>query len=430
MGNPQLSTLNSQPLTVLNETLGMSARLAHLPTTCRLLPTLAHFTASAAAWLAVTALWAVVPAVAAAPRGYPAGGALAGQRPRVIVSSDIGGADPDDFQSMVHLLVYADVLDIEGLISSPPGKGRVADILEVLAAYEQDYPQLKRHSQTYPAPASLRGLVKQGATEPAPEEGYGRPTEGSRWIVQRARRSGSPPAGHQCATGVTPVPPASATRPLWILVWGGISDVAQAVHDEPGIKAEIRVYSTGSWNTRNDPAARGYLHQRHRDLWWIESDTAFRGMYQGGRAPTEGGHQAKLGPDGPWGNRSFLDRHVKGHGALGDLLCRKKADLKMGDTPSLLYLLRGDPDDPTREHWGGAFVSTDHGRHYWTDNPAAELREGNYAGAKTVNKWRVDYLGDWQARMDWAVRAPKARPQNRTSRWRAGDLQRGPVLLW
>ena len=102
----------------------------------------------------------------------------------------------------------------------------------------------------------------------------------------------------------------------------------------------------------------------------------------------------------------------------------------MGDTPSLLYLLRGDPDDPTREHWGGAFVPTDHGPHYWTDDPAAELREGHYAGAKTVNKWRVDYLGDWQARMDWAVRAPKARPQNRTSRWRAGDLQRGPVLLW
>jgi len=342
-------------------------------------PVFPRYIAATAAWLAVAAIWGGVPAVAAAPRGYPAGGALAGQRPRVIVSSDIGGSDPDDFQSMVHLLVYADVLDVEGLISSPPGKGRVADILEVIAAYEQDFPQLKRHSQTYPTPASLRALVKQGATEPAPEVGYSQPTEGSRWMVQRARRSGSPPGDN---------------RPLWILVWGGISDVAQAVHDEPGIKAQIRVYSTGSWNTRNDPAARNYLHQRHRDLWWIESDTAFRGMYQGGRQ------------DGPWGNRSFPDAHVRGHGALGDLLCRKKADLKMGDTPSLLYLLRGDPDGPTGEHWGGAFVPTDHGPHYWTDNPAAELREGNYAGAKTVNQWRVDYLGDWQARMDWTARAP------------------------
>ncbi len=35
-------------------------------------------------------------------------GGLDGQRYRVIVSTDIGGTDPDDFQSMVHLLVYAD----------------------------------------------------------------------------------------------------------------------------------------------------------------------------------------------------------------------------------------------------------------------------------------------------------------------------------
>ena len=47
-----------------------------------------------------------------------------GARHRVIVSTDIGGTDPDDFQSMVHLLVYGDVLDIEGLISSPFGDGR------------------------------------------------------------------------------------------------------------------------------------------------------------------------------------------------------------------------------------------------------------------------------------------------------------------
>ncbi|MSU61099.1 MAG: hypothetical protein EXS31_01680 [Pedosphaera sp.] len=32
--------------------------------------------------------------------------ALAGNRHRVLVSSDIGGTDPDDDQSMVHLLVY------------------------------------------------------------------------------------------------------------------------------------------------------------------------------------------------------------------------------------------------------------------------------------------------------------------------------------
>ena len=46
-----------------------------------------------------------------------------GPRHRVIVSTDIGGTDPDDFQSMVHLLVCADRFDLEGLISSPYGPG-------------------------------------------------------------------------------------------------------------------------------------------------------------------------------------------------------------------------------------------------------------------------------------------------------------------
>ena len=111
-------------------------------------------------------------------------------------------------------------------------------------------------------------------------------------------------------------------------------------------------------------------------------------MYIGGRQ------------DGDLGNRTFLAEHVKGHGALGDLLVGKMDRLKMGDTPSVLYLLRGDPAKPTGEHWGGALVKTDHGPHYWTDDPAPALREGNRNGAKTVNTWRRDYLRDWQWRMD------------------------------
>ncbi len=53
----------------------------------------------------------------------------AGARHRVIVSTDIGGTDPDDFQSMVHLLAYADCFDVEGLVSSPFGPGRKEHIL-------------------------------------------------------------------------------------------------------------------------------------------------------------------------------------------------------------------------------------------------------------------------------------------------------------
>jgi hypothetical protein len=297
----------------------------------------------------------------------PQGGALAETRPRVMVSTDIGGSDPDDFQSMVHLLLYVDALDLEGLIASPPDRGRAQHILEVLDAYEQDYARLSQRSAAYPQPDSLRAVVKQGAVDAAPESGWSSPTPGSQWIIERAL--------------------VDEQRPLWVLVWGSITDVAQAVHDNPAIKPRLRVYSIGSWNTSKDRAARNYLFQHHTDLWWIEADTTFRGMYVGGRQ------------DGDWGNLQFVENHVKGHGALGDLFYRKKADIKMGDTPSLLYLLRGDIDDPTAPHWGGEFRQTDHGPHYWTDDPDPDKKEKNYPGAKTVNRWRLEYLQDWRERM-------------------------------
>src|SRR4051794_15564047 len=40
-------------------------------------------------------------------------------RPRILISTDIGGTDPDDNQSMIHFLMYSNRFNTEGLISSP-----------------------------------------------------------------------------------------------------------------------------------------------------------------------------------------------------------------------------------------------------------------------------------------------------------------------
>lgn len=295
-------------------------------------------------------------------------GAVAGDRYRVIVSTDIGGSDNDDFQSMIHFLIYADLFDIEGLIASPPGAGRVEHIHESIDAYEQDYPRLLLYSNLYPTPGHLRNIAKQGAINPAPAPGYSESTEGSRWIVECAR--------------------SDAPRPLYVLVWGSITDVAQAVHDAPDVKPRLRVYFISSWNRSQDKAARDYLYEHHPDLWLIESDTTFRGMYVGGDQ------------SGDLGNRAFVEMHIRSHGALGVLFEKKLPAIKMGDTPSVLFLLAGDPDDPTGDHWGGSYVSTGHGDYYWTDRQDIELKEGKYPGARTVNRWRTDFLRDWQARME------------------------------
>lgn len=90
----------------------------------------------------------------------PNKGALFNERYRIIISTDIGGSDPDDFQSLVHYLLYSDVFDTEGLISSAWGNGRVKDIFDVIDIYEKDYPKLLKHSANYPSPDYLRNITK------------------------------------------------------------------------------------------------------------------------------------------------------------------------------------------------------------------------------------------------------------------------------
>lgn len=46
-------------------------------------------------------------------------------KPRILISTDIGGTDPDDNQSMAHFLMYSNLFETEGLVSSPSyGSGR------------------------------------------------------------------------------------------------------------------------------------------------------------------------------------------------------------------------------------------------------------------------------------------------------------------
>ena len=53
-------------------------------------------------------------------------------KPRVLISTDIGGTDPDDNQSVTHLLMYSNEFDLEGLVSSPSfGDGSAKEIYRI-----------------------------------------------------------------------------------------------------------------------------------------------------------------------------------------------------------------------------------------------------------------------------------------------------------
>src|SRR5215471_8620371 len=110
-------------------------------------------------------------------------------KPRILVSTDIGGTDPDDNQSMTHLLMYSDRFTIAGLVSSPSyGKGSKEEILRMIDLYEKDFSTLRKHQKDLATPDFLRSVAKQGRHGSAPSVGYTKATEGSDWIIECARK--------------------------------------------------------------------------------------------------------------------------------------------------------------------------------------------------------------------------------------------------
>lgn len=250
------------------------------------------------------------------------------EKPRIIVSSDIGGTDPDDNQSMIHLLMYNDMFDIEGLVSSPSfGCGSADEIRRMIGIYEKDYDRLKKHASGLVSPDSLRRICKQGRQGLAPFKGYLEPTEGSEWIVRQARRP--------------------SDRPLWILVWGTLEDVAQALHDAPDIKDKIRIYYIGGPNKKWGVNSYAYIADSFPDVWMIENNSTYRGLIADGKRDCEA-------------DSRYYERVMSGAGYMGaDFINYYKGRVKMGDTPSLLYLMDGDPECPEKENcWGGSFERT------------------------------------------------------------------------
>src|SRR3954469_16323812 len=100
------------------------------------------------------------------------------ERPRLVVLTDIGSltsgvAEPDDGQSLIRLMLYANEFDIEGLIaSSNLGHGqrvRPELIRRVVDAYGEARPNLLLHDPRYPPAETLRGVVKAGQPAAGPK---------------------------------------------------------------------------------------------------------------------------------------------------------------------------------------------------------------------------------------------------------------------
>lgn len=354
--------------------------------------------------------FAVLLVATLAPVAVLAPAAAAQEKPRVIVLTDIEN-EPDDAQSLVRFLTYANQFDVEGLIATTSIHMRDATaawrLRETIEAYRKVRDNLLLHEPGYPAADSLLALVRDG------QPGYGlagvgegKDSPGSEAIIAAVERADS--------------------RPLWVLAWGGPNTLAQALwkvrdtrspEEVERIVAKLRVYTisdqddSGPWLRASFPSlfyiASPGMHAGgayHAATWSGISGDRFHGRFVGAEFEIV---------DNPW-----LDEHIRSKGPLGAQYPQTEY-LMEGDTPSFLYLIRnglGNPERPDWGSWGGRYeLYTPRTRKWflhpetralWTDAEDEVLgADGNWhtSNHATIWRWRTAYQNDFAARMDWTV---------------------------
>jgi hypothetical protein len=318
------------------------------------------------------------------------------ERPRLAVLTDIGG-DPDDQQSLIRLMAYANEFEIEALVATAQTSHHFkADnpvtqpelIREIVDAYGLVLPNLQRHAAGWPSAETLRARIVSGNPRKGRGAiGEGHDTEGSRFLL--ARMDAGTPA-----------------RPLNTAIWGGQTDLAQAlwrVRRERGAAGlaqfvrKFRVYDINDqdgiadWMRREFPGMFYLLAQAPagRD----KREGTYRGMYLTGDESLTSGE--------------WIEKHVRRTGPLGALYPTKTwtapnphGCLKEGDTPSWFFFLPlggNDPSDPSKPGWGGQFQREADG--WWRDLP----RTDTFDPRTTVSRWRPVFQADFARRMAWCL---------------------------
>ncbi len=319
------------------------------------------------------------------------------QFPRLLVTTDIGG-DPDDQQSLIRLLLYANEFEIEGLIASASGTPGELNknvikpelIEEILRAYEQVHQNLTKHDLNFPSPSYLFSVVKKGNPYRGWENiGEGHDTEGSDWIIY-------------CADKKDP-------RPLNIAIWGGQTDLAQALwkvkHSRTSEEYHAFISKIRVHDIMDQDRIFSKIWETFPGMFYIlnkapegedKRNAVFRGMYLGGEEEL-----TSL----KWIKENVAEKH----GPMGALYPLKTwtnpnphGVMKEGDTPSWFFFLENrlnSPEHPEYGGWGGRFLKNKQG--YYED--AFDTFEGANNARVAVYRWRSDFQNAFASRMDWCV---------------------------
>ena len=344
----------------------------------------------------------------------------ANEKPRVIIETDIGIGDGDDDASLVRFLLYADVLDIEGMIVTKSGNmqkryGSIKDGFEFMGkfldAYEQVRPNLIKHSPGFPYADYLRERVARSWTG-----------EGVDLIIAAVDKADA--------------------RPVWYCNWGTHNSLGPALdkvketRNEKEYKAFIsRLRVSSLWNNGTLPNHFQAFTSTYVDIgnyesrkkktdpyWWSWDDCT---VIQWAKKNLKSFDSEKLNRKWPTSRYDFdWYRYpyfiTKGHGPLCELYCHAKE----GDTPASSFLFPvglnhvTDPN-PGWGSWAGraSYVDKDATKHYpvpiergnfWWYKKEKEANHDNYQGSinrdNCLKRWGLHIQNDFMARIEWCVK--------------------------
>ncbi len=296
------------------------------------------------------------------------------------MTTDIGGTDPDDEQSMVHLLMMSNDIDIEGIICqmafcvSPIG---IDNLNKIIDAYDKAVINLKKHDSRYPSADYFRSIATTGQTEVGMSGvGENKDTDGSELIFNSVLKDDP--------------------RPIWLTAWGGMNTIAQAIwkakhtlsdNDFDLFINKIRIYDilgqcdAGAWIAHNFPEIK-YI--RACDVYnWA--------------------------PDDIW-TRDY----IQAYSPMGDVYPTRKWATE-GDSPSFLYLVNNGlnvPEIVNAGGWGGLFsdqkIEGIRGMDWVERNNLDEkqfdpyLMYTNPIGQHTMQRWSDAIRNDFATRIQWS----------------------------
>jgi len=326
--------------------------------------------------------WLVILLALAAP--------LCGQeRLRVIAETDAGG-DPDDEQSLVRFLVYANEWDIEGIIANRPharpGENHNPErtglgiVQRLVRAYGEVYPHLRENAPGYPTEAYLMSHTVSGTSDS---------DAGVNLIIAAVDRDDP--------------------RPIWFLNWGTdwgsdpsslqrALDRVMGERDRAGyVKFKNKILLSSSDRFRDHTTSIRPLFRLWVEKEWPQMDGQGWSHRFSSLTATAGGFDLR---------RDVLT----GHGALGALYpSNTNLPQKEGDSLTYLYLIPTGMNDPMHPEWGswaGRFgVREDFFRRvptYFGAN-VVDRWQGTVSRDNTLRRWAVDLQNDFRARMDWCV---------------------------